>query len=92
MDNKINHKIDIVVNEIININPLEYIRIYCVDTGLYVYSAFMEDLRKPNISILLECNSENQNITLSINNLIVHSRKVSSTPSNINNLYQIIYQ
>jgi len=91
MDNKINHKIDIVINEVVNITPLEYVRIYCVDTGLYVYSAFMEDLRKPNISILLECNSENQNITLSINNLIVHSRKVSSTPTNINRLYQIIY-
>ncbi len=92
MDNKINHKIDIVVNEIINIKPLEYIRIYCVDTGLYVYSAFMEDLRTSNISILFECNYDNQSITLSINNLIVHSRKVSYAPSNINKLYQIIYQ
>ena len=87
----------IPVNDKINIVISEYVRIYCVDTGLYVYSAFMEDLRTNNICILLEYNNSTNIITLYINNLIVHSRKISSIPINsnsnyeLNNLYKIIF-
>lgn len=92
-----NMLINIPVNNQINIIINKYIRIYCVDTGFYVYSAFIEDLRTNNICVLLDYNNSTNNITLYVNNLIAHSCKISSIPINsniyteLNNLYKIIF-
>jgi len=89
MDN-INTSYNIIANELFNISPKEYIRIYDIESNMYIYSAFMEDLRSSNISILLEYNTVRRKLSLIVNNLIIHSRVFSSIPSNINNLYKII--